>query len=235
MMKKRRNPENSKQFVRICVECENLFLRKTLFEEFWNEKIRKEHEIKLKQEEKVLLLNKIKSREEENIKRQKKKSELKLSSKLLSGIQQQINALDEKIKSVENKTLDMSKEQIAATEAIVEENNILLAKEEKFERLNNQKDFFKSQQRKDMHRKQDLKLKIKFFLDKVIEKNNIDKKSGKVLKKDQLSEKISLSKAPLTESEKKKLKKNKKKFKKKNSKLDSDVSICGGCKGCRIF
>ena len=241
LIKKRRDPENEKQFVRICVDCENLHLRKILFEEFWNEKLRKEKDIFFKKEEIKMLKNKIYSRELELQKRQVRKSELKMSTKLLDDIDEKIKLTQKKIKNTNEKEIKKTEEQLKMTDDILKKNKQLKNKEETFLKLKNQKDFFKSQQFKDMHRKQDLKLKIKFFLDKVIDKNEIVRNSILLVKRKSSSDinlsklKPTFSQVSLSEPEKKKLNKNKKKYRQKNKKLDDESTICGGCKGCIIF
>jgi hypothetical protein len=223
------------------MDCENLYLRKTLFEEFWNEKLRKAHEIKLKKEEKELLIKKIQSREVENAQIIQKKSELKLSAQLLYGIDEKIATIDNKIRLVDQQNINKTKEQLQATQRIMNHKQKLSKKEETFERYRNQKDFYKSQQIKDMHRKQDLKLKIKFFLDKVLEQNNIDrgsimlKKSKKGSGRDRTSDlPFTFSQVSLSEDEKKRLNRKKKKYSEKNAKVD-EGSRCGGCQSCRVF
>lgn len=237
--KKRRNPEDEKEFIRICLDCEGLHLRKVLFEEFWNEKVRKHHEIKLKAEEKGLLLRKIKSREKENAKLIQKKSELKLSAQLLDGIDEKIAGLRSKIKGAEQRKAHKAKEQLQATEKIVRNKERLSKKEQEFEKIKNQKDFYKSQQIRDMHRKQDLKLKVKFFLAKVLEKNNIDRETLVLPNKSSETEDSELlftfSQISLSEKEKKKLNRKKKKYTQKNAKVDDERSNCGGCQSCRVF
>lgn len=66
--KQRRNPQNQKLFIRICVSCESLFLRKTLFEDFWNLKQVKDKEIERKQSQKEELERKI---NEQNARKEK--------------------------------------------------------------------------------------------------------------------------------------------------------------------
>ena len=62
MKKRRRNPVNPKEFIRICVDCEDMFIRKILFENFWNEYTRKIKEVQLKKKRKHCLKEKSKKK-----------------------------------------------------------------------------------------------------------------------------------------------------------------------------
>lgn len=243
LRKRRRNPENQKEFVRICVDCENLFLRKTLFEEFWNQKERKEQELRLKQEEKKELEKAIELREEDQREIERKKSESVQNEEKLDEVNRKVLWLQAEINRAQQEILEMTKDQMGETDRIAELNKDLSLRKEAFEKLKNQKEFFKSQQIKNMHRKQDLKLKINFFLEKVIEKNEIDeemlRQKRTQVEDSEVSEpsqmRIRYSDVSLSEHEKVKLTKKKKKYRKKNAKLDDAESSCGNCKRCRIF
>jgi hypothetical protein len=242
--KKRRNPEDLTQFLRICTHCEDLFLRKNLFEKFWNEKVQKEKKIAKKKQKLKDLIERIEIQKEQNRVRERKKSELQMSTHIIEGMEDKIVGISHKIKMANERENSLVQQQFKATERIVNENNTLKQKEELLQTLYAKKDFYKANQIKNLHRKQDLQLKVKFFLEKTLEKHQIDidsimntTESNFDQSNDniQVVERISDIKGALSKKEKQKLLKKKKKYKDKNTKLVNTSSTCGGCQKCRIF
>lgn len=239
--KKRRNPEDRKHFIRICLDCENLFLRKILFEEFWNEKVIKEKDIEIKKEERALLRRKIELREAENIKRQNKQSELKNSTEVLNGIKDQLDLTHSLIKKNAEREIQMFKDQLDWTERIMKRKEVLKEKEEKLNELLNQKELYKMQRVKNMHRELDLQLKIKYYLESFEEKTRNQKKSKrKNSRKSSVKKKKEQSKskksANLSIRKMNKLQKKSLKYEeRKNAKLSGEEKNCASCKACRIF
>ena len=241
--RKRRNPENEKKFIRICEDCVNLYLRKMLFEDFWNEKLRKEKELEMKKREKEILEMKIGKKKESNSERHRKNSELKLSSQFLEEIEDSVEKTKIKIKLCEKKEKCMMEEQLTNTKAIMMDSEVLTSKTDTFNKLKAEKDFLKSQQIKDMHRKQDLQLKIKFFLDKILENSKMDRNSyvlNSITQKRRESEDSTVLKplfsgGLLPSKKMKKLKKNKERYKNRSIEDERLDTNCGGCKTCRCF
>lgn len=243
--KKRRNPENEKEFIRICIHCEEFYLRKILFEEFWNEKIRKEKEILMKKEEIALLQKKILLRKEKKEKKLLKKSALKMSEQLIGEIDESIANIESKMIDLDSKEKQLFEDQHIITDFVMKNSEILKSKIVQFEKFKAEKDFLKSQKIKDIHRKQDLQLKIKFFLEKILENNKIDRNSYvkiSITRKNSLRNSSSRKESNNSEifpikSDKMKIWKNKDKYESKTQKIEDEKvnTKCGNCQSCYIF
>lgn len=177
LKKKRRHPENPKKFIRICVDCENLFLRKTLFEEFWNQKTRKEKEIEIKRNQKSKIMSKINSRMAKNMRNRKKQSDLQMANEMIGEINQKILKTENDLRRAEQREKRMVDDQLEMTNQILKSNDVLNERENTVKQMKTQLKYFKSHEIKNMHKNQDLKLNVNFFLDRILDKNGVDRKN----------------------------------------------------------
>lgn len=241
--KKRRSPEDQSIFLRICSYCENLFIRKILFEEFWNSKLYKEKKILIKQTKLERLQSRVESHKKAQEKRERRLSESIMSVQILEGIEDKIVNMDNKIKQTNEKELSLMKEQFRATKRVVSENNKLDSKKKYLGELRVKKDFYKASQIQDLHRKQDLQLKVKYFLEKIMDKHKLSEVTTEtsqtsefeIKKKSRVSKGSLRGNRSLSKKEKQKLLNKKKKYKEKNLKIANTSTICGGCQSCRVF
>lgn len=169
-------------------------------------------------------------------------SELQKGPEQLNAVREQIAKTEGKLGNAKATRRAMEREQMEATERILRQSEALGQREARLKQLRGQKDHFKSQNIKNMHRNQDLRLKIRFFLEKVIEKNELQRKVVSERRGSTASDAYSglLTKQGkvLSRGERKRLKKKRKRFNKKNGKdrrLDGKVVSCGSCDKCRVF
>lgn len=157
--KKRRNPESPKVFIRVCVHCEEMFLRKILFEEFWNEKGAKEAQIGKKRGRKEELEKRVRAEEKE--KNERRQKEEKTSGK---------GEMDELEKRREEVDLEIRR----IRESMREKVDKLRRKEEKLEALKKRK---REAKKEDLALEEELQnepLEIHFFLQKFLDQNKVE-------------------------------------------------------------
>lgn len=161
-----------------------------------------------------------------------------MGTERLKEIRQKIVKAEDEVGVAEQIRANMQKDQLETTENILRRNAELEKREHELRQKKAQKDYFKSQEIKNMHRKQDFKLKIKFFLDRILDKNRVDRKGlvGGIRTSENSRNSSARTGGILSPDQKRSLRLNKKKHRRKlkNQKLKSESGNCDMCT-CRIF
>ena len=234
-----------------------MYLRKTLFEEFWNDKSFKEKELKLKMQEMEDLTDKLAKKQKQAEKQQNRQTDLKVKSEVHEKLTESIQMTEMRIKRNENKKSQLLEEQKVITSEIYKLDLLKNERRKVFQKMMNEKNVKKMQENKKMHETKELDLRIKFFIDKILEKNHINRtellkislKKGDLdnIEQDmggsgrystpemyEMHSNLPLTRSELSNFDRKKRNFNKKK--KKNVKLDAEVTCGSTCKNaCVIF
>ena len=222
----------------------------------------KEREIRILEREATLFKGKLIEKEKKQEKRNNRQSNRRLNSAMFEELTDSIKKTEMRITKCEEKQHSVRQDQVNVSTEIMRLGKIMKDRATAFKRMKNEKDFKKKQQIKRMHEKKDIELKIKFFIDKIIEKNHIDRNSmiRISLKKGEfdtgnqgeingvsggdrysspemygVQSNLSLTNSEMTRFNTKKQKFEKRK-QKKNKKLDPEESCGSSCQnGCAIF
>lgn len=258
MKRRRRNPENPKKFLKICSKCVNLYLRKIIFEEFWNEKTGMEKELEYKTKEVESLTTKLIENQKKAEKQQNRQTNLRLNSAFHDELNHSIKTTENRIKVCEQKKSKLLEEQKAITNEIYQLDLVANKRKKLFKKKIGEKSYKKTQENKKISEIVQIKLTLKCFIEKIMEKNHIDRRELlKIsIKKGDLDEgrmemknsgrfpsqemygmhsNLSLTRSEMSNFDRKKKNFNKKK-KQKNAKLDVEETCGSSCKNaCIIF